>query len=424
MAAALVRDGTRRWSAGRGEVGGAVPGEHTQYRIGSLTKTFVAVLVLRLRNEGLLSLEDRLDAHLATPAGGGATIAQLLSHSAGLAAEARGPWWERTPGELRPELPDIFGEDPQPHPAGRLHHYSNPGFALLGALVEQLRGAHWYEALHTEVLEPLGMNSTTLLPRAPHAEGWGVHPHADVMQQEPTVDTGLMAPAGQLWSTVEDLCRFAAFLLAGDERVLDAAGLAEMRRPAIAPEARDWDLAYGLGMQLLRHDGRLLAGHSGSMPGFLTGLWISPEDRLAAVVLANATSGPKAALVAAELLTLAAGREPVIPEPWRPLPEVDPDLVELTGTWYWGTALNELRLTQDGILTLGGPGALRPSRFRPRRAGGWVGEEGYFAGEVLRAARRPDGTVSHLDVGTFVFTRRPYDPEAPVPGGTDPDGWR
>ncbi|NJP83102.1 beta-lactamase family protein, partial [Streptomyces sp. AA8] len=123
-------------------------------------KTFVAVLVMRLRDEGLLKLDDRLGTHLDTEAGGDATIAQLLSHTAGLTAEARGPWWERTDGALRPELGDLFGDRPQRHTPGRLHHYSNPGYALLGALVERIRGESWYEVLRREVLAPLGMERT------------------------------------------------------------------------------------------------------------------------------------------------------------------------------------------------------------------------------------------------------------------------
>ena len=85
------------------------------------------------------------------------TIAQLLSHTAGLASEADGPWWERTPGHLRPELASILGPEPGRHPAGRLFHYSNPGYALLGALVGELRGQAWHEVLRQEILEPLGM---------------------------------------------------------------------------------------------------------------------------------------------------------------------------------------------------------------------------------------------------------------------------
>jgi len=130
------------WFGSRSMLAGHEPDGDTQFRIGSLTKTFIAVLVMRLRDEGRLDLADPLGKHLdAGPAGGraaGATIAQLLAHTAGLASETPGPWWERSPGELRPGLADILS--PAPHPAGRLFHYSNPGYGLLGALVSQLRG--------------------------------------------------------------------------------------------------------------------------------------------------------------------------------------------------------------------------------------------------------------------------------------------
>ncbi|MDB1086221.1 serine hydrolase [Streptomyces sp. ACA25] len=426
VVAAVVRDGGPVWCEARGTVDGEVPGADTQYRVGSITKTFVAVLVLRLCEEGLLAPGDRLEKHLPVPQGGGATVAQLLAHSAGLAAEARGPWWERTPGELRPELADLFEEGAQKHPAGRRHHYSNPGYALLGALVEKLRGGEpWFGVLRREVLEPLGMTRTTLLPQAPHATGWAVHPYADVLQPEPAVDTGRMAPAGQLWSTAGDLCRFAAFLTVGDERVLGARSLAAMRTPAVAPEVTDWESAYGLGMQVTRRGGRTLSGHSGSMPGFVAGLWTSPAEGVAGVAMANATSGLAAASLAAELVGLVADHEPAVPPAWAPMPDADPELVALAGPWYWGTLPHALRVRAGRELELGPlTGGGRSSGFDPEPDGTWTGREGYFAGETLRVVRRDDGTVSHLDLCTFVFTREPYDPAAPVPGGTDPGGWR
>ena len=72
---------------------GHEPDGDTQYRIGSLTKTFIAVLVTRLRDEGRLDLADPLGRHLDAGEAAGATIAQLLSHTAGLASETPGPWW-------------------------------------------------------------------------------------------------------------------------------------------------------------------------------------------------------------------------------------------------------------------------------------------------------------------------------------------
>jgi hypothetical protein len=79
-----------------------------------------------------------------------------------------------------------------------------------------------------------------------------------------------------------------------------------------------------------------------------------------------------------------------------------------------------LRALPGGLLHLGPlPGRTgRASRFAPRGDGTWRGLDGYHAGETLRLAD------DHLDLGSFVFTRTPYDPAAPVPGGVDPRGWQ
>ncbi|MET8814548.1 serine hydrolase domain-containing protein [Streptomyces sp. NPDC004549] len=426
LVAAVVRGGRVVWQGARSSVDGHAPDGEVQYRIGSITKTFTAVLVMRLRDEGLLDLRDPLEKHLPGTGAGEATVAELLAHTAGLAAESPGPWWERTPGTLRPELGDVLGEHPLLHPVGRRFHYSNPGYTLLGALVEEVRGAPWEQVLREEILEPLGLHRTSAQPQAPHAGGWAVHPWADVMLPEPLEDLGRMAPAGQLWSTTGDLARFAVFLAAGDDRVLSAESVREMRTPAAPAESTDVadGAAYGLGMQIQHRGGRLLVGHSGSLPGFVANLVISVEDDVAAVVLANATSGPLVGAVGADLVRIVAEAEPRIPEPWRPLPEVDQDVLELAGQWYWGTHAFGLRVSADGLLLGPLSGTGRRARFRSNGDGTWTGLEGYYAGELLRAVRRPDGTLSHLDVGSFVFTRQPYDPEASVPGGVDGGGWR
>ena len=119
LVGAVVRDGVQVWCGSRSMMEDHEPDGNTQYRIGSLTKMFVAVLIMRLRAEGLLDLADPVGKYLDSGETGSVTIAQLLSHTAGLAAESRGPWWERTPGELRPSLGDIFGDRPRPLPAGR-----------------------------------------------------------------------------------------------------------------------------------------------------------------------------------------------------------------------------------------------------------------------------------------------------------------
>ncbi|MFE7324553.1 serine hydrolase domain-containing protein [Streptomyces sp. NPDC057565] len=425
LVAAVQRQGRIVWNGSRSCVDGHAPDSDTQFRIGSLTKTFTAVLVLRLRDEGLLDLDDPLEKHLPGTGIGGVTVLQLLGHSAGLSAESPAPWWERTPGTLRPGLADVLGEQTRMHPPGRRHHYSNPGYSVLGALIEAVRGASWAEVLQREILEPLGMRRTSTWPQAPHAGGWAVHPWADAMLPEPAEDLGLMAPAGQLWSTTADLLRFAAFLVEGDDRVLGAASVEEMRAPSAPSKFGPGEGAYGLGLQVVQKSGRTLLGHTGSLPGFLATLWFSIEDDVAVVVLTNATSGPLVGTIAADLVEIVAEAEPRIPEPWRPLPEADPELLALTGPWYWGTHPNVLRLTADRGLELGplrGDG--RGARFVAQPDGTWTGLDGYYAGETLRVVRDVDGRVSHLDLGSFVFTREPYDPASAVPGGVDAEGWR
>ena len=93
------------------------------------------------------------------------------------------------------------------------------------------------------------------------------------------------------------------------------------------------------------------------------------------------------------------------------------------GTWRWRPSTEVARLV-DEHLVLGEPGAGRGSRFRRVGDDLWEGLDGYHTGQPLRVVRRADGSVSHLDLASFRFTRTPYDPEADVPGGVDESGWR
>jgi hypothetical protein len=175
---------------------------------------------------------------------------------------------------------------------------------------------------------------------------------------------------------------------------------------------------------VFRRDGVTYLGHGGSMPGFLAGVTVDPEEQTGSVVLANATSGLDGDL-SLRMLETVREHEPRVVEAWHPLSSPDPDGLELIGTWYWGTTSYGLRLRSDGeleLISLLGGG--RPSRLRRREDGGWVGLTGYYAGEPLRPVRDGAGRVIALDLGSFLLTRTPYDPAAPVPGGTDPAGWQ
>ncbi len=417
----VVRGGSLVWSAGRGAV--AEPHDDVQYRLGSISKTVTAIAVLRLRDEGLLDLDDQLETHLPGTPFGDRTIGQLLSHTAGLRSEAPGPWWERVPGPPWAELAGQLEPSDVPHAAGRRFHYSNLGYGALGELLSRHRGSPWSEVVRDEVLRPLDMTRTTPRPDGRAATGWAVHPWADALLPEPEHDGGGMAAAGQLWATLHDLGRLAAFLLGDTGDVLSAATLDEMASPAgIDSSATGWS-SYGLGLQVVRSGDSSLIGHGGSMPGFLASVFVDREQDLGTVVLCNATSGLDAALVG-DLHQTVRTAEPHVVQAWTPLARLDEALLALVGVWYWGTSAYGLRLRSDGLLELTGlVGAGRASRFRPRGDGTFLGLDGYHAGEVMRVVQDA-GQVLALDLGSFVFSRTAYDPQAPQPGGVDPDGWR
>ncbi|MBK1785416.1 serine hydrolase domain-containing protein [Prauserella cavernicola] len=424
LAAVVVRDGEIVWSGARGLVGDTPPDNATQYRIGSITKSLVAAVVLRLRDEGRLDLGDPLDKHLPGTSFGGATIAQLLSHTSGLTSESPGAWWERAPGGTWSELSASLTAEEVKHRPGRRFHYSNVGFGTLGELVARLRGTSWADALRAEVLTPLGMTSTTERPSGRYAQGCAVHPFADLVLPEPEHDAGAMAPAGQLWSTLTDLAAWTAFVGGRTGGVLSQDTVAEMREVATIDDGDVWSAGYGLGLQLIRLNGKRLAGHTGSMPGFLACNLIDPATQTGAVAFANTTAGVGILSLAADLISIADDYEPVLPSEWRPT-EIDRSLLPLTGLWHWGPSPYHLRVLGNGWLDLvPASGGGRASRFSPLGGDRWLGHDGYYAGETLTVGRASDGTPTHLDLATFVFTRTPYDPAAPVPGGVDEAGWR
>jgi CubicO group peptidase (beta-lactamase class C family) len=421
LIAALVRDGETIWVDSRGSVDGQPATSNTQYRVGSITKSFIGVLVMRLRDEGLVNLSDRVDHYVPGTAVGNRTVAELLSHSSSLTAEPPGEWWERTPGAPPSEFLATLDETQlRPEPS-HVFHYSNAGFGVLGELVARVRGKHWIEVLQQEILDPLEMTRTTASPVAPYAQGWAVHPWADVLMREPAEDAGAMAPAGQLWSTVDDMARWLRFITGDTGEVLHPDTVQEMRAPVSVDDGNAWQAGYGLGFQLKRHRGRRLAGHTGSMPGFLATALADPGEREGAVFMANTTAGVSSALVT-DLLDLLNEHEPRIPEPWQPSSGVEASLLAVTGYWYWGPTPHVLRILPNGMLDLTpAHGRGRASRFRANPDGTWTGLDGYFAGEPLRIERAADGTPTHLDLNTFIFTRTPYDAAAPVPGGVE--GW-
>ena len=424
VVASIARRGEPVWFGGVGSVEHDAPSDQTQYRIGSITKTMIAVCVMRLVERGEIDLADPIGKHLPGAPAPDSTIHQLLSHTAGLASETPPPWWERTSGEHRPQLRDVLTDDPLRHPPGRVHHYSNPGFGILGELVSARSGRPWFEVLRDHVLVPLEMHRTSYHPAGPHASGWAVHPWADVLLPEPAHDHGLLAAAGQLWATPGDLCRFGVFLAGDGGEILSRETLELMRAPAVEPDA-SWAGSYGLGVQHLRFDDRVVFGHTGSMPGFLAILMSSVEDGLTVAIQANAWSQLAMRDLTGDLLRIVREQEPTMPVAWAPAEHVDAAAYELVGPWYWGAVATSISLRADGALHMAGIGARgRAARFVPAGDGRWRGLDGYYHGEFLEPCRNAQGELTHLDLGSFVLTRQPYAPGDVVPDGLDLGDWQ
>ena len=426
LIAGVVRDGRVAWSGGHGaHTGPSSPGgpsTDTQYRIGSITKTMTAVLVMQLRDEGKLELSDRLDHHVPGVGYGDRTIRTLLSHSSGMQSEPAGPWWERSPGVSWTELAAAVDDSAAAFPSGATFHYTNLAYALLGELVARLRGGSWWEQVQQRILDPLGMSRTTYLAQTPAATGYSVHAFAGTLTEEPAQDTGAMAPAGQAWSTVGDLATYAQFLLDGHEDVLAASTLDEMRVPQSGSLAGGLSGGYGLGLRLVAAGSGTLAGHTGSMPGFLAGLFVDPVRRTAAVCLANGTAGLRCEGLSTDLLDELERCEPTVVPAWQPTGEVPPAVAELLGVWHWGNTAYAFSCEGDRlVVTSLGSGTVAHT-FRVRDDESIVGTSGYHHGETLRVVRNPDGSINHLVCATFVYTRVAYDPAAPIPGGVPEPG--
>lgn len=384
---------------------GARGGE--QFRIGSITKTMTAVLVLQCRDDRLLDLDDPVGRFIPETGYRDATLRDLLSHLSGMQSEPAGPWWERSPGtpfETLVAANDGSGAVAAPR---EWFHYSNLGFALLGEAVARVRGESWGSLVSSRLLAPLGMAVTSYHPGPNAAQGYSVGHFTGILTREPHQDTGAMAPAGQLWSTVADLVRWGRFLAAGHPAVLAAASLEEMSAPSCEEYALGLRIATGAG-------GVSLVGHTGSMPGFLAALFVERDTGRGVALLANATTGVAVESLALELLE---GRPvPGPPEPWVPTGQVPEPLAGVPGLWFWGNSAVELRLTNGGLDLHDVMRGVLADRFEIV-GGQVVGVSGYHRGERLHVVRRPDGTVSHLVCATFVYTRVPYDPAVDIPGG-------
>jgi CubicO group peptidase (beta-lactamase class C family) len=410
VAAAVVRDGEVVWetAVGLADVdAGREATPDTQYRVGSITKTFTAVCVMQLRDEGRLDLEDTIDRHLGETAYR-PTVRRLLSHTSGIQREPPGDVWETLQFAPAERVLEILADAEQVLPPGARFHYSNLAFAVLGVLVERVSGVPYERFLRERILEPLGLERTALAPVEPAAVGYLVHPYADSVWDEAPVDTGGWIPAGQIWGTVHDLCRWAAFLVDPEPSVLKPETAEEMRVLQTIDEHERWTSGYGLGLALRRDGERILAGHGGSMPGFMASLLVSPKERVGAATLTNGSTLQVEELARA-LISATVDQFPADPEAWRTAEPLPDELEGLLGVWFLEGSEMVLRWRKgrlEATFPLA-PDWWPPSVFAREDDDLYRTVSGREQGERLRLVRDESGRVVKMYWATYPITREP-----------------
>lgn len=301
LAIGIVHGDKLVWAKGYGKADlatGAPMTPATPLRVGSVSKMFTATAVLQLRDAGKLRLDDPVSRHLPFfavktefAAAGPITVEHLVTHTSGLPREGAFPYWTTHVFPSREELRASLPSQSAVFAPGEKIKYSNLGMALAGEVVAAASGSSWSDYVERHLLGPLGMKNSSAAPgpelvgrlaRAYQRKG----PGGERILME-YYETGAIAPAAAVVSTVEDLARFASFHLgAGGEEVLSAATRRDMQRLRYLDPG--WKSGRGLGFLISRREERTLVSHGGWIGGHRADLLLDPARNIAVVVLTNA----------------------------------------------------------------------------------------------------------------------------------------
>jgi D-alanyl-D-alanine carboxypeptidase len=294
----LVDDGSSRKekTSGLAVMKGRVPLDaHDRFRVGSITKTFVAVVVLQLVSEHRLALGDTVERWLPglVPDGGRITLRQLLAHRSGLAdyvddaafvrrtgAQPRRQWAPR-------ELVAVARAEGRVAPPGVRFAYASTNYILLGLVVERATRTSLGLQLRRRIFAPLGLDETVfaydLRDSQPYAHGYAPSQYDGIVgslataRDRSAANSSWAWAAGSVVSTASDLSRFFGALLQG--RLLSPRQLGLMR-----PSRRS---RYGLGLAAFRTPCGTAIGHTGALLGTVSAVWSSPDGRRRVVAMSN-----------------------------------------------------------------------------------------------------------------------------------------
>lgn len=322
--------------------------EKTLFEIGSIGKCFTAIAILQAQEAGLLKVDDPITAYLpwfrVQSTHEPIRLQHLLTHSAGIVAGTDACTDPR--GEVY-ALRNTPGNRP-----GRHFYYSNSGYKALGLVLEAVHNQPYGKIIEKGILEPLEMNdSRTVIRhdmRPRMARGY-----LPVFDDRPAHRSYPLEPApwletnsgdGSIAATALDMARFSRMLLQRGKgpngRLLSEASYRQLTQRWIRVEE---GRAYGYGLFILEVDGRTIIGHGGDMPGYEAALYLSPDDKLAAVILMATPHVPRLALYALNL-TRAALNQQALPEQRR---LEDPCFLEQAGDYAGLYQCGEKSLTLE-----------------------------------------------------------------------------
>ena len=343
VSVAIVKKGRTLLAKGYGfaDLENDVPANaETVYRIGSITKQFTAAGIMRLMEQGKLSLEDTLQKFLPSfpTQGNRVTVRHLLTHTSGIKSyTGMGPRWARL---MRLDMSTdsmvaLFANEPFDFKPGERWLYDNSGYFLLGVILEKLSGKTYAQYVQDEFFRPLGLKGTVYCEQAPlikrRAQGYAVTPTGQFTNAEPLSMSQPYA-AGSLCSTVNDLAAWTLALSSG--RVVSPASYTLMSTPGTLNNGTAH--TYGFGLGIGKQGGHRQISHNGGINGFVSELHYYPDDSLVTVVLTN-TGGPTAPTVERFVARRALG----IASP-RPVPVDAATLGRVAGEYLIGT--NRLRV--------------------------------------------------------------------------------
>jgi CubicO group peptidase (beta-lactamase class C family) len=334
----------------------------TVFRIASMTKSFTAMSVLKLRDEGKLSLDDPAQRYVPEMAGftypttdaPKITVRHLLSHAEGFPED--NPWGDRQLADTEEQMSTMLRAGiPFSNAPGIAYEYSNFGFAILGRIVANVSKMKYADYVAANILKPLGMTSTTLEPKevAANRLAKGYRWEDAQWKDEPLLSNGSFGPMGGMLTSVRDLSRYVGVYLSAwpahdgpEEAPIRRASLREMQqvwRPAPALVLRDASgaiqlnaggYAYGLRSSqscAFRH----IVSHTGGLPGFGSIMLWLPEYGVGIVAFGNVTytSWTRVTNTAMEAFVKTAGLHPRQPEPAPALVEAREKVSRLVAKW-------------------------------------------------------------------------------------------